>query len=215
MGRFLTRDKNTEVNLYAYCENNPVIRIDEDGEFWNLLIGAGAGALISGGVTMAVNISQGKAWHEGIGIAMASGAITGALAASGVGLSGQIIGNALIGGMGSGLSAISDIKKDKSKRLTSRENLSKIASNITTGAVIGAVSGYIGGAGTGTRHLSSARKGLIKSVTKAGKPFKKALKYYMSQIAKVSVRSGKKSLLPIAKAGIPALAYGLWYGYKK
>ena len=38
----------TDKNLYAYCDNNPVMRVDEDGEFWNILIGAGVGALVGG-----------------------------------------------------------------------------------------------------------------------------------------------------------------------
>ena len=33
-------------NLYAYCDNNPVMRVDSDGEFWlNILAGAAVGAL--------------------------------------------------------------------------------------------------------------------------------------------------------------------------
>ena len=32
-----TPDALTDKNLYAYCDNNPVMRVDEDGEFWNLV----------------------------------------------------------------------------------------------------------------------------------------------------------------------------------
>ncbi len=36
----------TDKNLFAYCDNNPVMRVDEDGEFWaNVLIGAAVGAV--------------------------------------------------------------------------------------------------------------------------------------------------------------------------
>ena len=36
----------TDKNLYLYCDNNPVMRVDEDGEFWaNVLIGAAVGAV--------------------------------------------------------------------------------------------------------------------------------------------------------------------------
>ena len=27
----------TDKNLYAYCDNNPVMRVDCDGEFWHIL----------------------------------------------------------------------------------------------------------------------------------------------------------------------------------
>ena len=35
----------TDKNLYAYCDNNPIVRVDGDGEFWNVLGGAFIGVL--------------------------------------------------------------------------------------------------------------------------------------------------------------------------
>ncbi len=43
-------------NMWAYCGNNPVVRYEVQGEFWNIIIGAAAGAIISGAVSA---ISQG------------------------------------------------------------------------------------------------------------------------------------------------------------
>ena len=54
-GRFLSAD-NTDVlsdspmsstnkNLYSYCDNNPIVRADNGGELWNLIIGAAVGAV--------------------------------------------------------------------------------------------------------------------------------------------------------------------------
>ena len=54
-GRFLSAD-NTDVlsdspmsstnkNLYSYCDNNPIVRADNSGELWNLIIGAAVGAV--------------------------------------------------------------------------------------------------------------------------------------------------------------------------
>ena len=34
-------------NLFAYCGNNPVARADENGEFWNFIVGAVVGAVVS------------------------------------------------------------------------------------------------------------------------------------------------------------------------
>ena len=45
----------TDKNLYAYCDNNPVMRADYGGELWNLIIGVGVGALV--GATVSV-VSQ-------------------------------------------------------------------------------------------------------------------------------------------------------------
>ena len=50
VGRFISPDNSgvitatpmglTDKNLYAYCDNNPVMRVDGDGDFWNILAGA-------------------------------------------------------------------------------------------------------------------------------------------------------------------------------
>lgn len=57
-----TQNAFTDKNHYAYCDNNPVVRADNDGEFCNVIIGAGVGAvvglagqLVSDLVTSAVN----------------------------------------------------------------------------------------------------------------------------------------------------------------
>ena len=36
----------TDKNLFAYCDNNPVVRTDEDGEFWHLVVGGAIGGII-------------------------------------------------------------------------------------------------------------------------------------------------------------------------
>ena len=38
-------DELTDKNLFSYCDNNPIIRADTEGEFWNFVIGAAVGAL--------------------------------------------------------------------------------------------------------------------------------------------------------------------------
>lgn len=62
------------LNLFAYCGNNPITRVDENGHFWNTIIGAAAGALV-GGITAAVMGSDIKA---GVVSGAINGAITGA-----------------------------------------------------------------------------------------------------------------------------------------
>ena len=52
-----TPDALTDKNLYAYCDNNPVMRVDGDGEFWNIVIGAAiglAGQLVSDLINSAI-----------------------------------------------------------------------------------------------------------------------------------------------------------------
>ena len=38
-----------ELNMYAYCGNNPIMYTDPTGEFWNWLIGAAIGAVAGSG----------------------------------------------------------------------------------------------------------------------------------------------------------------------
>ena len=58
-------------NLYAYCDNNPIVRYDIGGEFWNTIIGAVGGA-IAGGISAAISGTD-------IGAGMICGAISGAV----------------------------------------------------------------------------------------------------------------------------------------
>ena len=55
----------TDKNLYIYCDNNPVMRVDEDGEFWNILIGAGFGAIAGklGGAGTATKYVSNHFWR--------------------------------------------------------------------------------------------------------------------------------------------------------
>ena len=109
IGRFISRDsvtgENTDplsLNLYTYCHNNPIIGTDPSGHALHLLIGAAVGALISGGITLVSEIKEkgikglDMDTVKNVAISSVGGAIGGALAASGVGLAGQIIGNAAI-----------------------------------------------------------------------------------------------------------------------
>ena len=82
----------TDKNLYAYCDNNPVMFTDYTGEFpWHILIGSTIGGII-GGASAA--LSGGDIVDVIVGVI--SGAFSGSLAASGISKSGQIIGSSLI-----------------------------------------------------------------------------------------------------------------------
>ena len=52
----------TDKNLYAYCDNNPVMRVDEDGEFWLVNVGLGILAQYLGDVVG--NIIDGKTGRD-------------------------------------------------------------------------------------------------------------------------------------------------------
>lgn len=66
-------------NIYAYTDNNPVNRIDTQGEGWWGIAGAFFGAISSGLGRVAYNVISGRSLGDGLYGAMAGGAITGFL----------------------------------------------------------------------------------------------------------------------------------------
>ncbi len=92
-GRFISPDRIdvvcatpgalTDKNLYAYCDNNPVMRVDYDGEYWHIVIGVAAGALIGGISSIVGQAVSGQKinWAE-VAVSAASGALTGAITAA-------------------------------------------------------------------------------------------------------------------------------------
>ena len=90
-GRFINAD-DTELllsssskvhwdkNVFAYCDNNPVIRIDDEGGYWDLVIGAFVGGVVSGGMSLlsAYRSDEPIDWGKVL-IDAATGAISGAL----------------------------------------------------------------------------------------------------------------------------------------
>ena len=83
----------TDKNLYAYCDSNPINRLDNDGELWNYVIGGAVGAVV-GGVSAAISGGDWKAIALGAGF----GAVGGLLAASGIPAGFQIVAGGLLSG---------------------------------------------------------------------------------------------------------------------
>ena len=224
-GRFLNADNYpstgqglTGNNMFAYCGNNPVLRKDDGGEFWNIVIGAVVGGIISGLVSIATQVIENQSFDNinwgSVGVAAASGAISGAFAATGIAVGGQTVINATIGT----LSSIADTYVEKGDAAT----LGDYVSSAATGLVLGAVGGRLGGNGTGTKHLSKSAGHLLKKtgialgdvldngIKATGKTIQNAGKYYYSQIAKQSLQCGKKAILPIIISNIPNAVYNTW-----
>ena len=96
-GRFINADGYTSTgqgtlgnNMFAYCGNNPVIREDEGGKFWNVVIGAVVGAVVNA-TTTAIDsyITTGSVDWGKVGISAAVGAVSGGIAATGLGVIAQ------------------------------------------------------------------------------------------------------------------------------
>ena len=123
--------------MWAYCGNNPVCRYDDGGEFWHLVIGAAVGAAISFASSIVTDLVAGDEidW-KAAGISAASGAASGFLAATGVGLAGQVAGNAIISGV---TNVVTQIATKPASEFSWAELGTEIA--------VGAVSGLVGGKG--------------------------------------------------------------------
>jgi RHS repeat-associated protein len=124
-----TLNQLTDKNLFAYCDNNPITRIDENGDFWNFVIGAAAGALISGTISAVSQLKENpEAWKTGsfwahVGVDAAVGAINGTICASGMG----VVGQAALNGLTSGVGDIAHQAINKGFSNVSLEQASKVA----------------------------------------------------------------------------------------
>lgn len=203
MGRFINQDgigvikaslfELTDKNLYAYCDNNPVIRVDHGGDFW-MIIGAAVGGLVGGTVSA---ISQGIEngfdninWGI-VGVNAASGAISGALASTGIGLVASIGINAALGGA---TYVAEQAIKDE---------------DITVGGVVastvaGGIGGAIGGKGANSKGLSATWKSASKGIKREMR--RTNVKYATKQIAKYTVE--KVAVKSSVKIAISRFAFG-------
>ena len=91
------------LNLFAYCGNNPASRADTGGYFWHIIVGAVVGVATQYVADVVTNLASGKSFTESLkptsSIAdYASAAISGAVAATGIGLAGSVAVNAALGG---------------------------------------------------------------------------------------------------------------------
>jgi RHS repeat-associated protein len=129
VGRFISEDPigfgGGDVNLTAYVGNNPVLLVDPDGEWGQIIAGA-----IYGGISgFTAGAMKGNVWagiFGGVAGGVAGG-IVGSVMPAGSGYVGSIIGGATAGGVASAISGTS------------------ITEGIATGAIIGGFTGGVAG----------------------------------------------------------------------
>ena len=132
-------------NIFIYCANNPVMKEDPDGNFFNLIAAAVGGAIgaavgfVSNGVS---NVIQGKDFTENWEAATIGGAVSGAVA----GLTGgaSLIVSAVISSAAGSIAeeAVHYIKRNEGYE---KFNLTKSLENVGINTFIGATSARIGG----------------------------------------------------------------------
>ena len=161
-------------NLFAYCDNNPVARVDDGGEFWHIVVGGLVGGVVSAAATIVTNYLSGNPLNMDVGTSFLSGVASGALASTGVTLGGMIAGNIMI----------STVESISSQLINDGEiNVGEVIYD----AAIGGTSAAIGGPGKGSKHLTNLGKQSVKrtyntavhkGVKQAVNEGKKAVSYY-------------------------------------
>ena len=189
--------------MYLYCGNNPVARADDEGDFWNIVVGAVVGAALGALVQIGSNLLAGEHWLDGVGTAALTGAASGALAASGVGLVASVAGNAAISMAGN---ATNQVIKNKGF-----DNFD-VGDMLLDGA-IGAIAGRVGGKGMGKfANLKTLNKNLTKKVISGSKEtVKQGVRYYVSQTKFAYNKYLLEPLKKSARVGFGAqTAWTLW-----
>lgn len=183
----------TDKNLFAYCDNNPVMRVDEDGEFWLelgiMVVGGLVGAVFN---SIASALSQkavtGDVDMKSVAVAAASGFVSGAVAASPLGILGQSIAGGVIGG----LSYIANAY------VTGQETSED---EIAVAVATGVISGMIGGKGFNHNYdisLPIYTTKIVRSYT--------SISYSSIEAAKITARAVITRNAIISKAAIVAVA---------
>lgn len=96
IGRFFNGDSqiNDDTlgnNLFAYCDNNPLVRVDDEGELWHIVAGAIVGAAI-GAISEAAKGGNGYT----IFVSAVAGGLSGGLACTGLGVGALVASNIAI-----------------------------------------------------------------------------------------------------------------------
>ncbi|MFQ7843220.1 MAG: RHS repeat domain-containing protein [Coprococcus sp.] len=142
-------------NLYAYCDNNPVMRVDTGGQIWITLgiMAAGGGiGMVIGAASSAITqyMFNGEINWKSVWVAAVGGFVSGAVAASPLGLTGQI-------GVGAAVGAVSYVADCKVNGSALKVD------ELAVSAAAGAVSGGIGGSGA---NQYKALSNTIKTASK-------------------------------------------------
>ena len=196
MGRFINADDVSNLgvnsdfaseNLFVYCGNNPVGRADNCGKWWHLLVGAAVGLATQYISDVVTNLASGKSFTESLKPTSTwadygAAAVSGALAASGIGLGGSIVANAAISGVT--YLADCDIKG---------EEVNEKDFWLATGA--GAISGLVGGKGADgskLRGITKTSKDILKTAVSPKKIAMYTEKIAMSR--NVAIVSGLRTV---------------------
>ena len=173
---FATTDANgfLSANMFAYCENNPIMRTDESGEFWNIVIGAAVGGVTEIASQMIAGTKLKDVNWLKVGVSAACGALDAVVPA----------------GVSAVVSGVTTFLGDLNEGASVKDALIDTAGSVA-GSLIGTGATHIGGRIKFTQFKQTATKRELKNLGSkmAGKHSnsyknlanwnnKKALKYF-------------------------------------
>ena len=187
-------------NMWAYCGNNPVNRYDIDGDFWHIVIGAAVGAVVGFASSVVSDIITAESpdkididWGGAV-INAVTGALGGALTASGAGIGLQIAGSAAIAAAGNAADQIRGIANGSKDSF----DVGSMMLDAFVGGICGAISGpgasAVPGSG-GQKQMINLGKATVKRTVNATKhgglkrgvqEAIKAAKYYSKSTVKIT-----------------------------
>ncbi|MNO62610.1 tRNA(Glu)-specific nuclease WapA precursor [compost metagenome] len=199
IGRFISEDtykgqidNPLSLNLYTYVHNNPLSYSDPTGHWVHIVVGALVGAVIGGGGNALTQyLASGKIdWGE-VAINAASGSISGAIAATGIGLIGQMAINAGISGVNSA-------------------TVSMRANNFDWGSLavnigLGGISGAIGGSGVFSNKIKELWFGAQYARYESGRVINAIL--YKEALIKAGVMGTVRAAIGNVVSNISSLKY--------
>ena len=164
IGRFITIDDISYIdpetinglNLYAYCGNNPVMRVDENGtSFWDWLLGA---AIVVAAIALTV---------------VTAGLAAPVSAAVGGGLLGAIVGGAVAGAVGGAITGFAfSVASQGISNGFNNINWGQVGWATLGGAISGAILGGLGGGIKYVRAASYLKSNGVENVKDILKTFK-------------------------------------------
>ena len=189
-GRFISADDSALItvspkssydkNFFAYCDNNPVVRVDDGGYLWNFIIGGVFGAAVSAASTaISSYMDKGTVDIKATLLSGAIGALGGVIGASGLCTVAQVVTSSV-------LSAANNVS---TQLLSNGGDFSKVDwVDVAVDSTIGAISSGISYGAT-KKAVDCAQNTIIKGINKIVK--------------------GKETLVQTGKYGKGAIKRGL------
>ncbi len=165
-------DQPGSLNLYSYAGNNPVTRNDPNGQFWNVIGGAIAGAVVGVAIQAVTDLVTGKKpqWEDYAAAAI-GGAVGGAIIGACMGVCGPaaIAAMGAVAGAADGAGSVALASAFRGDEPDPNEVVTAGLIGFAFGGVAGGLGAKAGGAGRRAgKTLANVTRPAPKGILKAG-----------------------------------------------